>query len=73
MKNPIGFVVGSVVPALIAVGCLASRAVAADQYPVKPVRVIVATGAGGSDDFIARSVRAKQAQGMQSAVCPRTT
>jgi tripartite-type tricarboxylate transporter receptor subunit TctC len=29
------------------------------QYPTKPVRVIVATGAGGSDDFIARSVSAK--------------
>jgi tripartite-type tricarboxylate transporter receptor subunit TctC len=38
-------------------GALAASAGA--QYPVKPVRVIVATGAGGSDDFIARTVAAK--------------
>ncbi len=59
MKSPVSFVLGRVVHALIAVGCLANSAVAADRYPVKPVRVIVATGAGGSDDFIARSVSAK--------------
>jgi tripartite-type tricarboxylate transporter receptor subunit TctC len=34
-------------------------AIAADAYPVKPVRIIVATGAGGVDDFTARQVAFK--------------
>ena len=37
----------------------ASAAIAADLYPVKPVRIIVATGAGGGDDFVARQVASK--------------
>jgi tripartite-type tricarboxylate transporter receptor subunit TctC len=31
-------------------------ATAAEPYPAKPVRIIVATGAGGGDDFVARLV-----------------
>lgn len=33
-----------------------STANAADGYPVKPVRIIVAVGAGGGDDFVARQL-----------------
>ena len=44
--------------AVIAAVCT-SAATAADPYPVKPVRIIVATGAGGGDDFVARQVAAK--------------
>ncbi len=32
---------------------------AADAYPVKPVRIIVATGVGGIDDFTARQLAPK--------------
>ena len=31
-------------------------ATAADAYPAKPVRIVVATAAGGGDDFVARQV-----------------
>src|SRR5260370_40685438 len=37
----------------IAVVC-ASAAIAADTYPAKPVRIIVAAGTGGGDDLPAR-------------------
>jgi len=36
----------------------AGAGAAADDYPVKPVRVIVAAGAGSGDDFVARQVAA---------------
>jgi tripartite-type tricarboxylate transporter receptor subunit TctC len=45
------------IAAIVAV--CASAAMAADPYPVKPVRIIVAAGAGGGDDFAARQVAAK--------------
>jgi tripartite-type tricarboxylate transporter receptor subunit TctC len=37
----------------------AGVAAAADDYPVKPVRIIVAAGPGGGDDFTARQLAAK--------------
>src|SRR2546425_3740570 len=37
----------------------ASAATAAEPYPVKPVRIIVATGVGGIDDFTARQLASK--------------
>jgi tripartite-type tricarboxylate transporter receptor subunit TctC len=43
--------------ALTALG--ATAATAADPYPAKPVRIIVAAGAGGGDDFVARQVAAQ--------------
>src|SRR5260370_23716412 len=42
----------------IAVVC-ASAAIAADTYPAKPVRIIVAAGTGGGDDLAARLVASK--------------
>src|SRR2546429_9967176 len=44
--------------AVLAAVC-AGAATAAEPYPVKPVRIIVAVGAGGGDDFAARQVAAK--------------
>ena len=37
----------------------ASVAAAAEDYPVRPVRIIVAAGPGGGDDFTARQLAAK--------------
>ena len=48
----------SIIAAVLAALC-ASAATAAEPYPVKPVRIIVAVGAGGGDDFAARQVAAK--------------
>jgi tripartite-type tricarboxylate transporter receptor subunit TctC len=47
-----------ILAAVLAAAC-ASAAIAADSYPVKPVRIIVAVGAGSGDDFVARQVAAK--------------
>ena len=44
--------------AAIAAVC-ASAAIAADPYPVRPVRIVVAAGAGGGDDFAARQLAFK--------------
>jgi len=42
---------------LLAASLLAcGAATAADPYPAKPVRIVVASGAGGGDDFVARQV-----------------
>ena len=45
--------------ALLAALSLAPAAIAADPYPAKPIRFIVATGPGGADDFVARQVASK--------------
>lgn len=49
---------GLIVAATMA-AVLTGAAIAADAYPVKPVRIIVAAGAGGGDDFVSRQVAAK--------------
>lgn len=41
----------------LAVSCLAAGVAAADDYPTKPVRVIVPTNAGGSVDAVARIIQ----------------
>jgi tripartite-type tricarboxylate transporter receptor subunit TctC len=47
-----------IIAAVLAALC-GRAATAAEPYPVKPVRIIVAVGAGGGDDFAARQVAAK--------------
>src|SRR5256885_2037243 len=42
-----------------ALAALCCAATAADPYPARPVRIIVAAGAGGGDDFVARQVAAQ--------------
>src|SRR5678816_810738 len=48
---------GCLVAAVLTAVC-AAAATAADPYPAKPVRIIVAAGAGSGDDFVARQVAA---------------
>jgi tripartite-type tricarboxylate transporter receptor subunit TctC len=45
--------------AAIVTGMFAGRAIGAEAYPVKPVRIIVASGAGGGDDIMTRLVATK--------------
>src|SRR3982074_3168802 len=45
-----------IIAALCAAACMSA---AAQTYPAKPVRVIVAVGPGSADDFVARQVAAK--------------
>ena len=47
------------IAALLAGTLAAGAALSADPYPAKPVRIIVATGPGGVDDFTARQVASK--------------
>jgi tripartite-type tricarboxylate transporter receptor subunit TctC len=44
---------------LLACASVAPAATAAEDYPVRPVRIIVAAGPGGGDDFTARQIAAK--------------
>jgi len=53
MKKLIRFVIGIVVPVLILAGGMLNSAVA-QAYPSRPVRLIVATPAGGSSDIVGR-------------------
>ncbi len=50
----------------------AGTALPADPYPAKPVRVIVATGPGGVDDFCARQVASKLGEILASSSSSRT-
>src|SRR6267142_4929846 len=45
-----------IIAAMLAAVCIGA---AAQTYPAKPVRVIVAVGPGSTDDFVARQVAAK--------------
>ena len=47
------------------IGVIASADVAAQNYPLKPVRIIVPTPAGGNPDFIARPVAQKMSESLK--------
>ena len=47
------------------IGVIACADVAAQNYPVKPVRIIVPTPAGGNPDFIARPVAQKMSESLR--------
>jgi tripartite-type tricarboxylate transporter receptor subunit TctC len=40
----------------VSVAAIAAGPIAAQDYPVKPIRVVIAAGAGGSSDTVARIV-----------------
>jgi tripartite-type tricarboxylate transporter receptor subunit TctC len=50
---------GRLILAAVLAAVCAGTATAADSYPVKPVRIIVAVGPGSGDDFVARQIAAK--------------
>jgi tripartite-type tricarboxylate transporter receptor subunit TctC len=47
------------------IGVIANADVAAQNYPLKPVRIIVPTPAGGNPDFIARPVAQKMSESLK--------
>jgi tripartite-type tricarboxylate transporter receptor subunit TctC len=47
------------------IGVIANADVAAQTYPLKPVRIIVPTPAGGNPDFIARPVAQKMSESLK--------
>ncbi len=49
------------------IGMIGATDIAAQAYPVKPVRIIVPTPAGGNPDFIARPVAQKMGESVKQA------
>src|SRR5262245_20270618 len=52
----------------LAIGLHGTGAFAAEQYPVRPVRLIVPTGAGGNTDTFARIIAEKLRAGLGQQV-----
>jgi tripartite-type tricarboxylate transporter receptor subunit TctC len=48
-------------------GALITAGALAQSYPLKPIRVIVPTVAGGNPDFVARPVLQKMAESLKQA------
>lgn len=50
------------------IGPIINADVVAQAYPVKPVRIIVPTAAGGNPDFVARPIAQKMSESLKQAV-----
>jgi tripartite-type tricarboxylate transporter receptor subunit TctC len=56
--------VDAILAGVVALGCLAAGGAAAQNYPVKPVRIVVPFAAGGPNDILARAVGRKLSESL---------
>ncbi len=56
---------GSILTCGALIGMLATAEVPAQNYPLKPVRIIVPTPAGGNPDFVARPIAQKMSESLK--------
>jgi tripartite-type tricarboxylate transporter receptor subunit TctC len=67
-KAEVGWLKVILHPSAFILGCALAAAIGAQQYPGRPVRLIVPQSAGGSTDVIARVVAQKMSEGLGQTV-----